>query len=116
VGYGPGSNGLFINFTKTSRFRNPSLLIALADGVYAGRQRDNQWGMTNSRIGYRHGRGTTAQNSFANVLFADGHVDQIAGNKFPRAAGGSVTVDMARQENYGGKPTVYANPDRAFAP
>lgn len=23
---------------------------------------------------------------------------------------------LARDENYGGKPTVYANPDRAFAP
>jgi len=115
VGYGPGSNGKFINFTKTSRFRNPSLLIALADGVYTGRQRDTRWGTTNSRIGYRHGRGTTAKNSFANVLFADGHVDQIVGDQFPRATGGSVTVAMAREDNYGGKPTVYANPDRAFA-
>jgi prepilin-type N-terminal cleavage/methylation domain-containing protein/prepilin-type processing-associated H-X9-DG protein len=116
VGYGPGTNGEFIRYTKTSRFRKPSLLIALADGVYAGRQRDSRWGVTNSRIGYRHGKGNTAQNAFANVLFADGHVDQIAGDRFPRAAGGSVTVDMAREDNYGEKPTVFANPDRAFAP
>jgi prepilin-type N-terminal cleavage/methylation domain-containing protein/prepilin-type processing-associated H-X9-DG protein len=116
VGYGPGSNGEFIGYTKTSRFRKPSLLIALVDGVYAGRQRDSRWGVTNSRIGYRHGKGSTAQNAFANVLFADGHVDQIAGDRFPRAPGGSVTPDMAREDNYGEKPTVFANPDRAFAP
>ncbi len=116
VGYGPGTNGEFINYTKTSKFRKPSLLIALADGVYSGRQRDNRWGVTNSRIGYRHGRGTTAKNSFTNVLFADGHVDQIAGDKFPRAAGGTITIEMARNDNFGENPTVYANPDRAFAP
>lgn len=110
VGYGPSSNGLFINYTKTARFRKPSRLIAIADGVYAGRQRDNRINVTNSRIGYRHPKDT------ANTLFADGHVEPISGKVFPRAAGGTVTVDMAREDNFGDKPTVFANPDRAFGP
>ncbi len=45
-------------------------LIVLADGVYAGRQRDNRIGVENSRIGYRH------PNKMANVCFADGHADR----------------------------------------
>jgi prepilin-type processing-associated H-X9-DG protein len=110
VGYGPGSNGVSIGYTKTSRFRYPSRLIAMADGVYAGRQRDNRIGVTNSRIGYRHPKET------AMTLFADGHVEPIKGTQFPRAAGGSVTVQMAKEDNLGDKPTVYANPDRALGP
>jgi prepilin-type N-terminal cleavage/methylation domain-containing protein/prepilin-type processing-associated H-X9-DG protein len=116
VGYGPSIEGRFIGYTKTARFRNPSRLIALADGVYAGRQRDNRYGVTNSRIGYRHGKGTRASDVKANAVFADGHVESIAGDQFPRAAGGSVTVEMARLDNLGDRPMVYANPDRAFAP
>ena len=109
VGYGPSSEGRFINYTKTSRFRKPSRLVVLADGVYAGRQRDNRIGVTNSRIGYRHPK------HVANVCFADGHVEPVAGDAFPRAAGGSVTVVMAREDNSGEKPTVYANPDRSLS-
>jgi hypothetical protein len=52
VGYGPDSNGVSIGYTKTSRFRRPSKLIVLADGVYAGRQTATRIGVTNSRIGY----------------------------------------------------------------
>ncbi|MBC8106121.1 MAG: DUF1559 domain-containing protein [Anaerolineae bacterium] len=110
VGYGPGTNGLFINHTKTSRFRRPSNLVVLADGVYAGRQRDNRIGVVNSRIGYRH------PNTIANVCFADGHAATISGDKFPRAAGGTVTVQMAREDNFPGTPTVYANPERSLGP
>jgi prepilin-type processing-associated H-X9-DG protein len=110
VGYGPGTNGLVLNYTKTSRFRRPSNLIVLADGVYAGRQRDNRIGTPNSRIGYRH------PNKMANVCFADGHADSIPGDKFPRAAGGSVTVEEARRDNFPGTPTVYANPERSLGP
>jgi prepilin-type N-terminal cleavage/methylation domain-containing protein/prepilin-type processing-associated H-X9-DG protein len=116
VGYGPSSEGLTIGYTKTSRFRHPSRLIVLADGVYAGRQRDSRFGVTNSRIGYRHGKATQASNAFANVLFADGHVTDIAGDRFPRAPGGTVTTAMAREDNLGDNPMVFANPDRAFGP
>ena len=110
VGYGPGANGLFINYTKTARFRRPSNLIVLSDGVYAGRQRDNRIGTTNSRIGYRH------PNRSANVCFADGHADAIRGDRFPRAAGGSVTIADAQADNFPGTPNVYANPERSLAP
>lgn len=116
VGYGPGTNGQFIGYTKQTKLRRPALVIALADGVYAGRQRDARLGSTNSRIGYRHGKGTSAGNSFANVLFADGHVDAIAGDRFPRAAGGTVTIEMAKLDNMAGQPTVYANPERTLGP
>jgi prepilin-type processing-associated H-X9-DG protein len=109
VGYGPGTNGQFLKYTKTSRFRRPSNLIVLADGVYAGRQSDTRIGVTNSRIGYRH------PNNLANVCFADGHAAAISGHKFPRAAGGAVTVQMAMEDNFPGSPTVYANPERTLS-
>ena len=41
--------------------------------------------------------------------------ESIPGDKFPRAAGGSVTVQMAREDNFGEKPTVYANADRSLS-
>lgn len=108
VGYGPGTNGLYINLTRMSRIKSPSRLIVLADGVYAGRQRDSRIGVTNSRIGYRH------PNNSCNVAFADGHVSKLGGNEFPRATGGTITVQMAREDNFGDKPTVYANPEAAL--
>jgi prepilin-type processing-associated H-X9-DG protein/prepilin-type N-terminal cleavage/methylation domain-containing protein len=110
VGYGPGTNGLYIGYTKTSRFRRPSNLIALADGVYAGRQRDSRIGSVNSRIGYRHPGKT------ANAAFADGHVEAINGDKFPRAVGGTVTMAQAQADNFPGTPTIYANPERSLGP
>jgi len=109
VGYGPGTNGKYLGYTKTSRFRKPSKLIVLADGVYAGRQSDTRIFVTNSRIGYRHPK------QRANVIFADGHAEAINGNEFPRAAGGTVTVADSRNDNYGEKPTIYSNADRVFS-
>jgi prepilin-type N-terminal cleavage/methylation domain-containing protein/prepilin-type processing-associated H-X9-DG protein len=110
VGYGPGTNGVTMRPTRLSAFTRTSELIALADGLYAGRQRDSQAGMTNSRIGYRHpgARGT------ANTAFADGHVKPIRGDRFPRALGGSNVPAEVREENGGGRPTVYANPERTL--
>jgi prepilin-type N-terminal cleavage/methylation domain-containing protein/prepilin-type processing-associated H-X9-DG protein len=112
VGYGPGSNGAFIRQTKLSAFVRPTQLIAVADGLYAGRQRDNQIGMTNSRIGFRHpGKGGTA-----NAAFGDGHVAGIGGKEFPRGLGGSNLPEEVRTENANGKPSVYANPERTLGP
>ncbi len=111
VGYGPGTNGLSLNYQKTSRIRRPSCLIMLADGVYAGRQRDNRIGTTNSRIGYRH------PNKTANVAFADGHVEALFGHQFPRAfSAGAVTMQEALEDNAPGRPTVYVNPERTLGP
>jgi prepilin-type processing-associated H-X9-DG protein len=111
VGYGPGTGGQFVRQTKLSAFQRPSQLIAMADGVYAGRQRDNQIGMANSRIGFRH----PGKNAAANTVFADGHVESLGGREFPRALGGSNTPADVRQENLGTKASVYANPERVLA-
>jgi len=119
VGYGPGSNGRYITYTRLSAFVRPSTLIALADGVYAGRQRDNRLGATNCRIGYRHpgksGSGVSrSSGGAANVAFADGHVSTIDGMEFPRALGGSNDPAEVIEENSHGRPTVYANPEKAL--
>ncbi len=110
VGYGPGSNGLMMEYQRTSNFVSPSSLVAVADGVYAGRQRDNRPGMTNCRIGYRHPGG----NGSANAAFADGHVALLEGSKFPRALGGKNNPDEIREENAHGQPSVYANPAKSL--
>jgi prepilin-type processing-associated H-X9-DG protein len=80
VGYGPGSNGEYLRLTRTSVFRQPSALIVLADGVYAGKHGQNRIGIKDSRIGYRHPGGGGS----ANTTFADGHVSRIRGDFFPR--------------------------------
>lgn len=112
VGYGPGSNGANLTTTYVRAFVRPVQLIAMADGVYAGRQRDNQAGMTNSRIGYRH----PGRWGAANAAFADGHVSPLGGKEFPRSLGGSNTPEEIRAENLNGKPSVYANPERTLLP
>jgi prepilin-type N-terminal cleavage/methylation domain-containing protein/prepilin-type processing-associated H-X9-DG protein len=106
VGYGPSPAGQFMKHTKITKVRRPSDLVVLADGVYAGRQRDARLGITNSRIGYRH-PGAVPR---ANVAFADGHVSAIDGASFPRGSGaaGASAADI-RRENLSG-PTVYADP------
>jgi prepilin-type N-terminal cleavage/methylation domain-containing protein/prepilin-type processing-associated H-X9-DG protein len=112
VGYG-APKGPVMTPTRLSAFQRPTSLIALADGLYAGRQRDNQIGMTNSRIGFRH-PGKEGGNS--NVAFGDGHCAPISGKSFPRAFGGTNNPQEIIAENSHGKPTVYANPDRALTP
>ena len=112
VGYGPGTNGVSIRQTRLGAFVRPSQLIAVADGLYAGRQRDSRVGMTNSRIGYRH----PGKAGAANAAFGDGHVASIGGNEFPRGLGGTNLLDEVRAENANGKPTVYANPERTLGP
>jgi prepilin-type N-terminal cleavage/methylation domain-containing protein/prepilin-type processing-associated H-X9-DG protein len=112
VGYGPGSNGISIRYTKISAFVRPHTLVALADGVYAGRQRDNRAGSTNCRIGYRHPGGKGS----ASTAFADGHVAGIEGTVFPRALGGTNNPSKVQEENLHGQPTVYANPERFLLP
>ncbi|MBS0195679.1 MAG: type II secretion system protein [Planctomycetes bacterium] len=111
VGYGPGTNGLTVTATKLTAFRRPAALIATADGVYAGRQRDNKINRTNSRIGYRHpGKGGGA----ANAAFADGHAQLISAEEFPRGLGGSNAVQDVRAENMG-PVTLYADPEKALS-
>ncbi len=108
VGYGPGTNGLTMRHNRLSSFERPHTLVAAADGVYAGRQRDNRQGSTNCRIGFRHPGGKGA----ANAVFADGHVASILGSVFPRALGGKNVPSEVWEENRHGQPTVYARPER----
>lgn len=115
VGYGPGSNGAFIRQTRLHAFSRPSSLVAIADGLYAGRQRDTRAGSTNSRIGYRHPpRGSGPTGGVANAAFADGHVAPLGGDTFPRALGGKNDPALVRDENRHGNPSVYADPERAL--
>jgi prepilin-type processing-associated H-X9-DG protein len=72
-------------------------MVVVSDGVYMGRQKVTRLGDANSRIGYRH-PGLNRRDGSANVAFADGHVEAIAGNRFPTAL-----------ENTDGR-SVYANP------
>ncbi|MFM9958624.1 MAG: prepilin-type N-terminal cleavage/methylation domain-containing protein [Phycisphaerales bacterium] len=114
VGYGPGSNGLTMKAMRSSLIKRPSYLIALADGLYAGRQRDTRIGTTNSRIGYRHPGGGGGGEGSANAAFADGHVEPVGGRAFPRGLGGGNPVEEVRAENLGARPSVYADPEKAL--
>lgn len=112
VGYGPGSNGLTLTHTRLSAFVRPYQLIATADGVYAGRHRDNKLGTVNSRIGYRHpGRGGGS----VNAAFADGHAGPIDAIEFPRGLGAGNDPAIVRNENLDSRVSLYANPEAALA-
>lgn len=112
VGYGPDPEGKVMQAGRLSRIRWPSRLIALADGLYAGNQEVTHVGDRNLRIGYRHPGGVGR----ANVAFADGHVDGIAGNAFPRKFGeGGIPIATVRAENLGEGPTLYTDPERDLA-
>jgi len=111
VGYGPAGDGKFIRHTRMSAHKRPSSLIATADGVYAGRQRDNKVGTENCRIGYRH---TGAGGGSANVAFADGHASVLTARDFPRGFNAKTNIDAVREENSYGRPTVYADPEKAY--
>ena len=89
-----------MRLTRSTVFKRPSNMIALADGLYAGKQGNNRLngvdGVKDSRVGFRH---TKLQ--YANAAFADGHAEAIKYNQFPRTA---------RLENIG-PYTVFADPD-----
>ncbi len=108
VGY-VGTNGV-MHAQRMTRVRQAARLITLADGVYAGRQRDSRIGTTNCRIGYRHPGGAGA----ANAAFADGHVESLRGDEFPRGTGGSNVYVEVQAENLNGPATVYADPIAAL--
>jgi prepilin-type N-terminal cleavage/methylation domain-containing protein/prepilin-type processing-associated H-X9-DG protein len=111
VGYGPAA-GPFMRLTSLNAFVRPDQLIAVADGLYAGRQRDNRLGTANCRIGFRH----PGKPAAANAAFADGHVASIGGREFPRGLGGSNVLTDIRADNAHGRPSVYANPERTLGP
>lgn len=108
VGYGPDGQGNIIKYNSYSNFVRPSQLIALSDGLYAGKQECVRLGVKNLRIGYRHGKGDTA-----NVAFADGHVSPVPTDKFPRSK--KVSLEAAHADNLGSGPTLYSDPERYLA-
>jgi prepilin-type N-terminal cleavage/methylation domain-containing protein/prepilin-type processing-associated H-X9-DG protein len=116
VGWGPDLGGSYIKLHKTASIRHSSRTITVADGVYIGRQSTTELLLpslvpqANCRIGYRH-RGGKGANTIANVAFADGHVESIAGWNFPQSK--STSNPNAQAENLSG-PTVYANPEAVF--
>lgn len=112
VGYGPDPSGKFMQACKLSNARHPTQLIALSDGLYAGKQGATRLGDKDSRIGFRHSGAIPT----ACIGFADGHAGVIAGDAFPRRAGDGLTVDQVRDENLGLNPTVYADPEAYLLP
>lgn len=118
VGYGPDYHGRFIQLHKLRLLRIPtSSLIVAADGLYMGRQTVTQQGNENSRIGFRH-PGHKPAIFAANTIFADGHVEPVQGDRFPRALGNDTdpaVIAQKRHENLSGI-TVYTNPQAALAP
>jgi prepilin-type N-terminal cleavage/methylation domain-containing protein/prepilin-type processing-associated H-X9-DG protein len=114
VGLGPDSRGKYIGLRKMTSYR-PSLFIVVSDGLYMGRQAVTRLGDQNSRIGYRH-PGMKLLEGAANIALADGHVEAITGERFPRAltaADSQEVVDEKRNENLRG-PSIYADPRRVF--
>lgn len=115
VGLGPDTSGNYCRLHRATQARRSAALVTVSDGVYMGRQSVTRLGDANSRIGYRH-PGMGQANGAANVAFADGHVERVMGDKFPRAASASdsaaVAADKAAENSSG--PTVYANPELIF--
>ncbi|MFQ5502975.1 MAG: type II secretion system protein [Phycisphaerae bacterium] len=108
VGYGPNLEGRIMSHNLFEDIVRPSHLITLADGLYAGHQQDTQLGDRDSRIGYRHPGGVGR----SNLAFADGHVGDITGDRFPRRLDDGLTLEEVRAENLGPNPTVYTDPVR----
>lgn len=114
VGLGPDDSGRFLTLHKMIS-RRPARFVVVSDGIYMGRQSVTRLGDTNSRIGYRH-PGMNVLEGLANVAYADGHVERILGDKFPRALGRNDSADLIaekRLENLSG-PTVYEDPEKVF--
>ena len=109
VGYGPDFQGQRLQNYRLDLFPRSSRVIALSDGIYAGMQEATRDGTRDSRIAYRH---TAFGQEATNTAFADGHVSPILGDRFPRKFDGPVTREQAMDDNLGGGPTIYSDPDR----
>jgi prepilin-type N-terminal cleavage/methylation domain-containing protein/prepilin-type processing-associated H-X9-DG protein len=114
VGVGPDPTGAFLKLHRNTTVQAADC-IALADGVYMGRQSSTQLGQANSRIGYRH-PGMGLSNGSANVAFADGHAARINGDEFPQALSTSDSAQakaLKKIQNTSGA-TIYADPGMIF--
>ncbi len=114
VGLGPDTRGKFVPLHRMTA-RRPSSFVVVSDGIYMGRQAVTHLGDTNSRIGYRHPGMKPAVPS-ANVAFADGHVDGIQGDRFPRALSSGDSAQLIaekKQENFT-VASIYSDPEKVF--
>lgn len=109
VGYGPDPQGRVLDFNRFSRFKEPTRLIALADGLYAGNQEVPRHRQRDSRVGYRHPGRTIPR---CNLALADGHCESMAGDRFPRrfVSGLGMDLEEIRIENLTAGPTTYTDP------
>jgi prepilin-type N-terminal cleavage/methylation domain-containing protein/prepilin-type processing-associated H-X9-DG protein len=115
VGVGPDPTGAYLRPHKAVQIQSADC-VALADGVYMGRQSSTQLGQANSRIGYRH-PGMGLQYGSTNVAFADGHVQRMNGDSFPQALSSSDSAQAIankKTQNLNSGATVYANPTQFF--
>lgn len=114
VGYGPDFSGQRLQNYRFDDFRWPGRVIALADGIYAGNQEATREDQRDARVAYRH-PGSAFDTT--NAGFADGHVQSIRGDRFPRKADGmNVSHEVAALENLGGGPTIYSDPAKFLLP
>ncbi|HCE42630.1 MAG TPA: hypothetical protein DET40_03685 [Lentisphaeria bacterium] len=110
------SSTITIAPTRITSFKAPSKLIAIADGIYAGRQNRSCYGVQYRRVGFRHPGGP---NRSSNVLCADGHADTIRSGDFPvtsgaiKSDGSSLSNAEIRRTNE--SFTCYSNPDAEMA-
>jgi len=118
-GYGLAQYG-FLKIHKMTDVVGSANVIALADGLYGGRQSSSEqiWTTASTastftnRVAYRH-PGIDGSNSASNVLFADGHVDHFAVTNFPEPVNskdstGAAFTHAENQAAING-PTVYSN-------
>jgi prepilin-type N-terminal cleavage/methylation domain-containing protein/prepilin-type processing-associated H-X9-DG protein len=118
-GYGLAIYG-FLRVHKMTDVVGSANVIALADGLYGGRQSSSEQIWTpastastfTNRVAYRH-PGINGSNSVSNVLFADGHVDRFAVTNFPEPVNSKDSTGTAftHAENQAviNGPTVYSN-------
>jgi prepilin-type processing-associated H-X9-DG protein len=107
---------------RVSHLKRPAGLIALTDGVYAGKHGSNFKNTKDSRVGFRHKVNNVM---VTNALYADGHVDTIPDDKFPLPYNATTVVALpgttaptftaaqvkANHMQYG---TIYANADKVI--
>lgn len=102
VGYGDGTWG-YLRQHRMTDVRRSSETIALADGLYAGRQASSRQTLQNTaaasitnRVAYRH-PGVAGRNSACNACFADGHVERFGSANFPISVGTGNTHAVNQQ-------------------
>ena len=119
VGFGNAAYG-YLQPHRTTDIRRSSDLVAVADGLYAGRQGSSRQDPATipaasftCRVAYRH-PGIAGKNSACNAGFADGHVERLGRTNFPVPVNGNLTHDQNMQLIL--SSTIYADPNGITSP